>query len=269
MDSNDDKSMDMQLISKLFFSKQPINIITDYLRDHIQELSSDETQEQLLNATIGHKLMNKYPLSLKYRQLFAKKVIQLLESEDFTICDTFYILNGHLLSQSMDTIKNNYNFNYLNYVLTSGQIVSLQESNNLVIDGTTGLTTWSAAKHLAYFIECNPHIVKNKNIVELGSGVGMTGICVLKTCYPHSYTFSDHHPLVLQVLQNNIDINNCGQNWRISNIDWFDPYSVDNYLNANDPDIIIASDVTYDPQVIGYLCDVLNKLLKSCHKRRK
>ncbi|CAG2105137.1 unnamed protein product, partial [Medioppia subpectinata] len=156
---------------------------------HIQELSLDDCQQRLLDATIDHKLMDKYP------------------------------------------------------------IVSLQESDNLVIDGTTGLRSWSAARHLAAFIECNKHYVHNKYVLELGSGIGLTGVCILKTCSPDVLAFSDHHSVVLRVLRNNIDTNNVGLNSVVHNIDWNDMKSVDNYLGDNDPDVIIAADVVFDPKV--------------------
>lgn len=43
--------------------------------------------------------------------------------------------------------------------------------------------------------------------MELGSGIGFTGIAICKTCNPKTYIFSDHHHGVLQQLAENICLN--------------------------------------------------------------
>lgn len=43
--------------------------------------------------------------------------------------------------------------------------------------------------------------------MELGSGIGFTGIAICKTCHPKAYVFSDCHPAVLQQLAENIRLN--------------------------------------------------------------
>lgn len=43
--------------------------------------------------------------------------------------------------------------------------------------------------------------------MELGSGIGFTGIAICKTCNPKAYIFSDCHPCVLQQLTENIRLN--------------------------------------------------------------
>ena len=46
-----------------------------------------------------------------------------------------------------------------------------------------------------------------KKILELGCGLGLTGIAVIKGCSPVSYTFTDHHPDVLNTACKNLRIN--------------------------------------------------------------
>ena len=211
--------------------------------------------------TVNHDLMVSRPVSLKYRQLFVKSVIKQLEWHDIPVCPSMATSYAHLISQVNS--RSDFNLNYVNYIMSDGQTISLLESDNLVIDGTTGLRSWSAAKHLAQFIEQNRCVVDNKNVLELGSGVGLTGIYILKTCSPSHLTFSDHHSVVLEVLKNNIDNNKVCSKSSSFKIDWNDCQTIDNYLTDNDPEVIIAADVVFDPEVTVSLCRVVNHLLKN------
>lgn len=64
-----------------------------------------------------------------------------------------------------------------------------------------------AALLLTDWILSNKEIFKNKNILELGSGVGFTGITAIKFCDISSLTFTDCHEDVLRTITNNIKIN--------------------------------------------------------------
>lgn len=46
-----------------------------------------------------------------------------------------------------------------------------------------------------------------RTILELGSGIGLTGLVICKSCFPKKYMFSDCHPKVLSKLKENIHLN--------------------------------------------------------------
>jgi len=69
-----------------------------------------------------------------------------------------------------------------------------------------------AALALAEWCLSNCKFLHNKHVLELGSGVGLTGLCVSLRCKPSSYWFSDCHPAVLSMLQSNILLNVSGLN---------------------------------------------------------
>lgn len=49
--------------------------------------------------------------------------------------------------------------------------------------------------------------ITHRTILELGSGIGFTGIAICKTCQPRTFIFSDCHPRVLRQLGENIQLN--------------------------------------------------------------
>ncbi|XP_054254712.1 protein-lysine N-methyltransferase EEF2KMT, partial [Indicator indicator] len=120
-------------------------------------------------------------------------------------------------------------------------------------------------------------------ILELGSGVGFTGIAICKTCRPKRYIFSDCHPCVLHQLAQNICLNGfipgpdsaaytqkesqgqeaAGTSSQIpqvmvADLDWGSV--TQSQLLDLQPDVIIAADVIYDPEIISALVGLLQKL---------
>lgn len=53
---------------------------------------------------------------------------------------------------------------------------------------------------LVFFSSC-------RNVLELGSGLGLLGMFICKMCNPQGYIFTDYHEKVLQLLDENITLN--------------------------------------------------------------
>lgn len=53
----------------------------------------------------------------------------------------------------------------------------------------------------------NASYFQGKSILELGSGLGLTGLAVVQNCKPSSYIFTDVHDSVLRILRENVNIN--------------------------------------------------------------
>ncbi|XP_062567215.1 protein-lysine N-methyltransferase EEF2KMT-like [Saccostrea cucullata] len=163
-----------------------------------------EEQQAVLEATVTSPLCYKYPTSLSYRRAFVKHLIQKLEDSDVELCDEIYEVYTDLLQEidvEDDTLC------YKSYFLPNKEVVNLQESVHIISQGTTGLSTWQAALHLAEWSFEHESLFKNKNVLELGSGLGFLGIALCKQCKMKSFTFSDFHPQVLFLLMKNIEIN--------------------------------------------------------------
>ncbi|RXN02535.1 lysine N-methyltransferase EEF2KMT-like protein [Labeo rohita] len=153
---------------------------------------------------------------------------------------------------------------YKTYLLPTGDAVSLAENVALISQGTTGLVTWEAALYLSEWALENTHIFKNKTVLELGSGIGLTGIVVCRSSSLTKYIFSDCHQTVLQRLKDNIT--NCLTNGDgnsasvcVEELDWENVS--DEQLQRIQANTIIAADVVYDPDIIACLVRLLSRLL--------
>ncbi|NXG48684.1 EF2KT methyltransferase, partial [Psilopogon haemacephalus] len=175
---------------------------------------------------------------------------------------------------------------YKSYFLPTGESVTLSESLAMISGGTTGLVTWDAALHLAEWAVENSLLFTNRTILELGCGVGFTGIAICKTCRPKRYIFSDCHPCVLHQLRQNILLNGftpgpdsapgiqrksqgqgaAGTSCQmpqvmVAELDWGSV--TQRQLQDLQPDVILAADVIYDPEIVVALTGMLQKL-SSC-----
>ncbi|KAL8619207.1 hypothetical protein ACOMHN_049989 [Nucella lapillus] len=167
-------------------------------------VATPQLQQQVLQTTILNPVCGQHPPALSYRTHFMKQLIQKLEQLDAEICDEVYETYTDLLTQKEDDDDT---LCYKTYTLPGGNQVSLQESVNLVSQGTTGLSTWQAAQHLAEWIIENPDVLRDKHVVELGCGLGLTGLVACRVCEVRSYVFTDCHPQVLFLLAKNIEDN--------------------------------------------------------------
>ncbi|XP_063821906.1 protein-lysine N-methyltransferase EEF2KMT isoform X2 [Ostrinia nubilalis] len=236
--------------------------------EDVQEMTWSK-QEKFLSATVNNPLIKRYPVKREFSRLFLKKLIAFLEGVQ-EVNDGVY----ENLCKVMDSSQND--FCYRHYIIGEGiqNIVTVKETNNMVVNGTTGLRTWEAAIMLADWALCNIEIIKEKKILELGSGVGFTGIVIGKFCQPESILLTDCHEDVLKTIEENVSINfpmlkrhqmpesvlfkgTADVSLGIMNLDW---NHIDDVPSELCPDIIIGSDIIYDPAIIKPLCNVIKAL---------
>lgn len=130
----------------------------------------------------------------------------------------------------------------------------------------------------------NKHKLLGKNILELGSGVGLTGLTIVNYCEPKTYYFSDCHPLVLNTLEENVKFNLIDKQ---KNVCWKEIVSIDGLQLENtnsskkikvciknlnweeiktkvkqiELDLVIAADILYDSSNFEALASGLNEMI--------
>ncbi|XP_073755652.1 protein-lysine N-methyltransferase EEF2KMT isoform X5 [Callorhinus ursinus] len=261
------------------------------LEEKLRDSSGPELLLNILQKTVKHPLCVKHPPSVKYVRCFLSELIrkheavhmepldelyealaEVLMAEEPTQCHRSYLLISSLSPGSR--------INSLPVsAQPSGDSVTLSESTAIVSHGTTGLVTWDAALYLAEWAIENPATFAHRTVLELGSGAGLTGLAICKTCCPSTYVFSDCHSCVLEQLRGNILLNGLslepdttdperhpGHNAHdtesprvtVAQLDW-DVVTAPE-LAAFRPDVIIAADVLYCPETVMSLVRVLQRL---------
>jgi len=111
---------------------------------------------------------------------------------------------------------------------------------------------WPAARGLAAYFLQGP-LLDGKTVLELGAGVGLPGvICGLRGA---AVTFSDFQPRALSL---------CEANARLHRLDRYRPLLADwrSYSCSERFDLVLASDIAYEPRLLPFLKAVLLRAVK-------
>ncbi|XP_043471228.1 protein-lysine N-methyltransferase EEF2KMT [Leptopilina heterotoma] len=290
MDSDD---ISIDYIKKQFFSCIPLKKF-DFMSFEKNGFKIENicVQEKIFDNTVNNEIVRKYPLKKSYLKAFLKLLIDKLEENNDEVDNKLYDEYCKLISSKDEESSTHYR----HFLIEKNICITLEESTSIISQGTTGLCTWQAASKLAEWCLMNKSDLINKKILELGSGIGLTGLTVINTCSPKQYTFSDCHPIVMNLLFKNLMTNfsnkenfeklsnqeksdkrfefegkyNQQTEVRAVNLKWEE---MNNYLidlidnNDEEPEIVIAADVLYDSSNFSSLSNALKILLihNQCH----
>ncbi|XP_070778974.1 protein-lysine N-methyltransferase EEF2KMT isoform X1 [Enoplosus armatus] len=227
-----------------------------FLEKDLESNKSSDLISDILKQTCLHSLCRKFPPSVRFRRLFLSELIRRQEAAGCDPLDELYDALAEVVGAE-ETAEC-----YKSYLLPGGDAVSLLENVALISEGTTGLVTWEAALYLAEWALDHRQLFTGRTVLELGSGVGLTGITICRSCSPNRYVFSDCHHSVLQKLRNNVQLNGLSETATVGveEMDW--TAATEEQLEQIGADTVIAADVVYDPDVVGSLVKLLSKILR-------
>ncbi len=111
---------------------------------------------------------------------------------------------------------------------------------------------WPSALVFSEYILNYPDKFKNKNVLELGCGIGLVGIAA--TMAGAKVSFSDYEKEAIDFTKNNYFLN-FRKLPKTLLMDWREPIQDKSY------EIIIAADILYEKRFLNPVCDTLQKLL--------
>lgn len=232
--------------------------------DSIPLLSSIESQQRFLDSILRNSYSQKYPPSAKYTARILKLLIDALGS-NYEVLEELMEMYFELSTTKPVADGSIRNVIYKTWLLDceglENESVTIRMADQL---DSVGLTSWRAGFTLADFISANPELMRGKQCLELGSGVGLTGIVFAKLNLAKRLVLSDYTTEVLNNMRSNIELNGVPSVEAIQ-LDWdlLEDPSTDPYeLVPFTPDILMAADCVYDTVLSEKLASVLSHFLK-------
>ena len=165
---------------------------------------SIESQEQLCSLLmIDHR--EKFPSPAKgWKQLFNS-----IERDITASNEIFSNTLMELIVESQTRVLDGDDMGYLSFFnLAKDNIITIQvvRAHNQV-----GMKVWGAGIYLGELLQRVPQLLAGKTVVELGAGVGITGLLLGRgippALQPYKIIMTDFHTEIVELLRNNISIN--------------------------------------------------------------
>ncbi|XP_076299116.1 protein-lysine N-methyltransferase EEF2KMT [Lasioglossum baleicum] len=266
-----------------FLCCTPLNKIDIFdTQQNIAPFPISRIQKEILSKTINNDLIKRYPIKRSYQRAFLKLLMNKIEQEGGIVHDNLYTAYCDLISTSPSEL-----IHYRHFLIKSDDVsdhITVQESTNIISEGTTGLCCWQGALELSKWCVKNKSEFHDKVILELGCGVGLTGLHIIKKCSPNRYIFTDCHKSVLEMVCENVKLNLLNDreaaevkwpsekdrlrfrteynntNVEVMKLNWED---IKEYLDEHRivPDVIIGADILYEPYSFNALVLALKAFL--------
>ncbi|KIO26496.1 hypothetical protein M407DRAFT_24217 [Tulasnella calospora MUT 4182] len=232
-------------------------------------------QPRIVDDILGSGHLSRYPPSKSFQLQFLKAVISRLESTNEEVDDNIYGRYLELLAAKPSAVLSSgppepsYVTHFYKTANAQGppKTITLLESRTTIEAGTTGLRTWQAAFVFANWLLQHPGVVKAKKVLELGSGTGFLGI--LAAQLQAAMVLTDCNAEVLERCKFNVFLD-CTNHPSITirTLDWNDCLSNSlerdaafAYLHELAADVIIGTDLVFDPSIIPALVATLRLAL--------
>jgi predicted nicotinamide N-methyase len=111
---------------------------------------------------------------------------------------------------------------------------------------------WPSSIALLDVLKAHPHLIQNRHVLEIGAGIGLPSLMMAGVA--KSIQISDYDKEAVALIQKNIEHLQL-QNVEALQLDW-------NALPENlQPDVLILSDVNYDPKQFDVLVSLIEKFI--------
>jgi predicted nicotinamide N-methyase len=126
------------------------------------------------------------------------------------------------------------------------------DPDDLMRDFPLWAKIWEASAILAQYLADLPLVAKRR-ILELGSGLGVSGITA--AAQGHDITLTEYDPDALNFLRANVEVNQCARA-AVRRLDWFNPDIEGRF------DLIIGSEIVYQHNAVDALGKLFHKYLR-------
>ncbi|XP_004140186.1 protein N-lysine methyltransferase METTL21A isoform X1 [Cucumis sativus] len=132
----------------------------------------------------------------------------------------------------------------------------------------TGQLVWPGALLMNNYLSQHAHLLQGCSIIELGSGVGITGILCSKFC--HKVVLTDHNEEVLKILKKNIELHaspeSLGNSAELAaeKLEWGNSDQITQVMDKHSGgfDLILGADICFQQSSVPLLFKTAERLLQ-------
>lgn len=257
---------------------------SECLISHARACGGGSITYQVQQFILDHCISKPNDFYAPYLNNFLKKLITQIESHHGTVLDQFYELYAHYITSSKDGSlgkRDSRIVKRISFLFPDGcsdvqkcphsRVLTfpLQCSLNM-LEGDTGCSIWPSSLFLSELILSRPELFSNKLCFEIGSGVGLVGLC-LAHVKASKVILSDGDLSTLANMKFNLELNNLNvetdmlqRNEDTSTVKClYLPWESASESQLQDivPDVVLGADVIYDPVCLPHLVRLLTILL--------
>ncbi|CAJ1960905.1 unnamed protein product [Sphenostylis stenocarpa] len=252
---------------------------------HARACGGGSITEQVQQFIWDHCLSTSGDFHVPYLKNFLKKLITQVELDHGYVLDNLYEIYAHYMTSFKDDSLGKRDASgickRISFLFPEGcselqscphsrvLVFSLQCSLNM-LEGDTGCSIWPSSLFLSELILSHPKLFSNKSCFEIGSGVGLVGLC-LAHVQASKVILSDGDLSTLANMKSNLELNHLNVEANTPEINK-DPNMVkclylpwesasESQLQDIKPDVVLGADVIYDPVCLPHLVRVLAILL--------
>uniref|UniRef100_A0A2P2MXI3 Uncharacterized protein MANES_09G163800 n=1 Tax=Rhizophora mucronata TaxID=61149 RepID=A0A2P2MXI3_RHIMU len=265
-----------------FLAMEPTDSLLSMARECGGGSITDGVQRFVWEHCISKTVKTGYAYYIKN---FVKKLIFEIESSHGTVADELYEQYGYYMTSLRDDVMTNGNSRVckcISFLFPAGcyRLPSFPQSRKLVLplhcslnmlEGDTGCSLWPSSLYMSEIILSFPDRFMNRSCFEVGSGVGLVGIC-LSYIKASKVTLSDGDLSTLANMKLNLELNQLSTGNNVPERSGETPKKVkcihlpwesatEGDLQEFMPDIVLGADIIYDPQCLPHLVRVLAILL--------
>ncbi|KAJ0401896.1 hypothetical protein ATCC90586_009018 [Pythium insidiosum] len=240
-----------------------------------QTWSSLAFQDAVMETVIRDPICEKFAPQPIYTYRFLKRYMDALEGVGADVSDALAEELIQLVSVSSVLDPTSLDPDHMHHVTyrVPRQIARTEQDVTVTcrvasVFNEVGLKIWEAGWFLAEYALAHRELFEQRSVLELGAGVGITGIILGKCVAARRLLLSDYAPKVMQNLRYNIEINaQLGRPYLAHDvaaevIDWetWQP-AEEGSDDTIRPDILLAGDCVYDVSTFPSLVRVLHAFL--------
>ncbi|CEG42734.1 Predicted methyltransferase [Plasmopara halstedii] len=254
--------MELQRVIEAYRAMEPVRDVIALIKTKFavnKRWASLDFQAQIVELVIKDAVCEDFSPLRRYTYSFLKKFVDEIESVNGSLDDELVeTLMNYVLSVkvSEDTL-NAEAMHYVSYTIPKTEASIIVTCRVASVMNDVGLKIWEAGWLLAEYIIAHKSEFKDRKVLELGSGVGFTGMVLACVCHARHIVLTDYAPSVMQNLRYNVELNMskfiCPIQVQMLEWESWHPQEADD----EKPDILLAGDCVYDIAAFPHLMRVL------------